>query len=44
MDARQPKGMQLKELTRPAPSDWEEQRRRLSHSQSEPERAGNIEG
>jgi hypothetical protein len=26
------KGLQLEELTRPVPSDWEEQRRRLSHS------------
>jgi hypothetical protein len=44
LDGRQPKGMELEELTRPAPSAWEEQRRRLSHSQSEPERANNIEG
>ena len=43
LEGRQPKAIQLKELTRPVPSDWQEQRRRLPHSRSEPERASNID-
>jgi hypothetical protein len=34
LDGRQPKGMQLEELTRVMPSVWEEQRRRLTTASS----------